>query len=132
MTERKPPGVTWDTWIDQQIRAGIEQGAFDNLPGQGKPIADIDRPHDELWWVKQKLRSEEVQLLPPVLAVKKELEIAREGIERASSEAQVREIVAAINEKIRTVNMHATEGPPSDLMPLDEETVVARWSETHG
>ena len=131
MTERKPPGVTWDTWIDQQIRAGIEQGAFDNLPGQGKPIADIDRPRDELWWVKQKLRSEELQLLPPVLAVKRELEIAREGIERASDEAQVREIVAGINEKIRTVNMHATEGPPSDLMPLDEEAVVARWNETH-
>ena len=38
MTERKPPGTSWETWIDAQIRVAREQGAFDNLPGAGKPI----------------------------------------------------------------------------------------------
>ena len=38
MTERKPPGTSWETWIEAQIRVAREQGAFDNLPGAGKPL----------------------------------------------------------------------------------------------
>ena len=38
MTERKPFGVSWETWIDRQIREGMERGEFDGLPGHGKPI----------------------------------------------------------------------------------------------
>ena len=65
MTERKPFGVTWETWIDRQVREGMERGEFDGLPGHGQPIADVDRPRDELWWVKQKLAREGVLVPPP-------------------------------------------------------------------
>lgn len=41
MTERKPPGTSWETWIEAQIRVAREQGAFDNLPGAGKPLPDL-------------------------------------------------------------------------------------------
>jgi hypothetical protein len=128
MTERKPAGVSWETWIDRQIRAGMERGEFDELPGHGKPLADVDRPRDELWWVRQKLQREGVSYLPPTLAVRKELDEAREQIAASSSEAEVREIVEAINVKIRRVNSQATAGPPSNLMPLDVEHVVADWT----
>jgi hypothetical protein len=37
MTNRKPPGTSWETWIDTQIRVAREQGAFDNLPGPASP-----------------------------------------------------------------------------------------------
>ncbi len=37
MTERKPPGTSWGTWIEAQIRVAREQGAFDNLPGPVNP-----------------------------------------------------------------------------------------------
>ena len=127
MTERKPAGVSWETWIDRQIRDGMERGEFDELPGHGKPLADVDRPHDELWWVRQKLQREGVSYLPPTLAVRKELDEARAQIAAASSEAEVREIVEAINVKIRRVNSQATAGPPSNVMPLDVEQVVADW-----
>ena len=53
MTERKPPGTSWESWIDQQIREAQEEGAFDNLPGAGKPLADLEAGHDPLWWVKK-------------------------------------------------------------------------------
>jgi hypothetical protein len=76
VTDRKPPGVNWETWIDRQIREGMERGDFDGLPGHGKPIADLDRPHDELWWVRDKLRREGVSYLPPTLALRKDLEDA--------------------------------------------------------
>ena len=74
MTGRKPPGVTWETWIDRQIRQGMENGDFDNLPGHGRPLPDLDVIHDEMWWVRKKLRREQVSFLPPTLAIRKELE----------------------------------------------------------
>jgi len=58
MTERKPPGVSFESWIDRQIREAMERGEFDNLPGAGKPIPDLDKATDELWWIRQKMRSE--------------------------------------------------------------------------
>ena len=38
MTERKPREITFTSWIDQQINAAAERGAFDDLPGAGKPL----------------------------------------------------------------------------------------------
>ncbi len=128
MTERKPFGVTWETWIDRQVREGMERGDFDGLPGQGQPLADVDQPRDELWWVKQKLAREGVSFLPPTLAVRKALDDALEQVAASSSEAEVRRIVDGINTRIRGVNSMATSGPPSNLMPLDVERVVRDWA----
>jgi Domain of unknown function (DUF1992) len=129
MTERKPPGASWETWIDRQVRVGMERGDFDDLPGHGQPIPDVDRPHDELWWVKQKLAREGVSFLPPTLALRKEVDDVREQIARAVSEAEVRRIVEEINTKIRRVNSQASSGPPSTLVPLPLEAMVAAWRE---
>jgi len=45
---------------EQRIRAAQEAGAFNGLSGAGKPIADLDRPFDELWWVRNWVRREGV------------------------------------------------------------------------
>ncbi len=127
MTQRKPPGASWESWVDQQIRAGIERGEFDNLPGKGAPLPGIDDHHDEDWWLKAKLRNERLSYLPPTLAIRKEVEEARQAIAVASTESVVRRIVADINERIRDINRRGAEGPPSTVMPLDEESVVAHW-----
>ena len=129
MTERKPPGVSWETWIDRQIREGIERGDFDGLPGHGKPLRGIDRPRDELWWVRDKLRREDVSYLPPALVLRKEVQDARTRIAAAADEATVREIVAGLNERIVAANSRATTGPPTTQAPLDVEQVVERWAE---
>jgi hypothetical protein len=71
MTDRKPPGVDFGTWVERKIREAAERGAFDNLPGAGKPIPDLDTPHDELWWIKRKLREEGLAHLPPTIALRK-------------------------------------------------------------
>ena len=124
---RKPPGASWESWIEQQIRQGVERGEFDNLAGKGKAIDGIDGHHDEDWWLKAKLRAERLSYLPPTLAVRKELEEAREAIAVAGREDVVRRIIADINQRIRDVNRRGAEGPPSTVMPLDEEAVVAKW-----
>jgi hypothetical protein len=127
MTERKPPGIGFQTWVERQIREAMERGEFDNLPGAGKPIPDLDKPHDELWWVKQKLRREHLSYLPPTLALRKEAEDALAAALQARSERQVRRILTAINRKIAEGNRTAASGPPLNLTPYDVDRVVGDW-----
>ena len=127
MTDRKPPGVGFRTWVERQIREAAERGAFDNLPGAGKPIADLDKPHDELWWVKEKLRRENLSYLPPTIALRREAEDALAAAYQARSEDQVRRIMADINARIVDGNRKAASGPPLNLMPFDVERVVRTW-----
>ncbi|QGV79165.1 DUF1992 domain-containing protein [Streptomyces ficellus] len=128
MTERKPPGVDFESFVDKQIREATERGEFRNLAGFGKPLADDSAPYDELWWVKGKLHREGVApVLPPALALRKEAEDALEAVGRAASEAEVRRIVAAVNEKITEAVRLPPPGPPLRLAPLDVEEQVRRW-----
>ena len=129
MTERKPSGVGFGTWVERQIREATARGDFDNLPGAGKPIAGLDGPHDELWWVKGKLRQEGFSWLPPTMVLRKQAEEALEAVTRAASEAEVRRIVADINTRIVESNRKAAPGPPLNLAPFDVEQVVGTWRE---
>ena len=125
--DRKPPGVSWESWIDRRIRAGQEAGAFDDLPGAGKPLPGLDGQHDDQWWVKQKLRREAVTVLPPAIELRKALEAALEQVGRCRSEDEVRVVIQDINDRIRSANRRGISGPPSTLMPLDVDEVVASW-----
>ena len=126
--ERPPHSEAhWESAVEKQIRDGMARGDFDNLPGQGKPLPGLDGSRDDDWWIKQKLKQEQLSYLPPALALRKEVEDARARIAAASSEADVREVLAAINARIREVNSRTIDGPTSTQMPLDVESVVARW-----
>lgn len=121
--------MTFETWIDRLIRDAQERGEFENLAGKGRPLPDLDRPRDPDWWNKALLAREGIASLPTTLRVRKELEDALRDIAASNDESEVREIVASINTRIRDTNRLASSGPPSNLMPLDEERVVRTWSE---
>lgn len=127
MTERKPPGISFESWADRQIREAEERGEFADLPGFGKPIPDLDRPYDDEWWVKEKMRREHLSYLPPALALRKEAEDALASVERAGSEQRVRQIIAEINEKIGAALRRPPPGPPLQLTPFDIEQVLTDW-----
>ena len=132
MTERKPANLSVSSWIELQIREAQERGEFDDLPGKGKPLTGLDGHHDELWWVRQWLAREGISYLPPALAIRREAEVVFEEIGGLSSEEAVRRVVGDLNDRIRQINrMPDLDGPPSTLMPLDVEAVVARWRTTH-
>src|SRR6476620_5110979 len=130
MTERKPPGTSWETWIDQQIRVAREQGAFDNLPGAGKPLPNLDQDYDLAVGVKQLVQREQLSILPPSLELLRKVEKELAAIEKLDDEATVRRRVAALNVEIAKVNATVVEGPPTCLSTLDVDKVVARWRRT--
>jgi hypothetical protein len=42
-----------ETYAERRIREAIEAGEFDDLPGAGEPIADVDGSYDPTWWVRK-------------------------------------------------------------------------------
>ncbi|MCX5404922.1 DUF1992 domain-containing protein [Streptomyces sp. NBC_00335] len=130
MTERKPPGVSFESFVDRQIRQAEASGEIENLPGFGKPLASLDAPYDELWWIKGKLHREGFAVLPPALALRKEAEDAREAIKAARTERQVRDLLTEINDKIRTALRRPPPGPPLHLREFDVEAELTHWRES--
>ncbi|MEU2877908.1 DUF1992 domain-containing protein [Streptomyces sp. NPDC007070] len=127
MTERKPPGVPFESWVEKEIRDAQGRGDFDRLPGAGKPLPD-DTTYDELWWVKRKMAREGLSvLLPPTLALRKEAEDALAAAHAAPSEPVVRRIIAEINTKILDMMLKPPPGPPLGLKRYDVEEVVREW-----
>ena len=125
MTERKPLGTSFEPWIEAQIRVAMEQGAFDNLPGAGKPLG---QDYDPDWWVKQLMQREQVSAaLPPSLELLRKVQTELAAIEKLDDAASVRRRVAALNAEIAKVNATVVEGPPTSLGTLDVDQVVARW-----
>ena len=108
----------------------MEQGAFDNLPGAGKPLPNLGQEYDPLWWVKQLAQREQLSMLPPSLELLRKVERELATIEKLPDEATVRRRIAALNVEIAKVNATVVEGPPTRLGTLDVDQVVARWRRT--
>jgi Domain of unknown function (DUF1992) len=129
MTERKPREISFTSWIDRQISEAQERGAFDNLPGAGKPLPR--RPPDTDAWLRDYLDREGVpaeEMLPVPLRLRKEAERVSDTLGEHRSEHEVREVVRDLNRRILEWR-RIPVGPPVVLRLVDEEAMVARWRE---
>jgi hypothetical protein len=116
------------TWVDLQVRQAMERGDFDDLPGAGKPLKMGDT-HDPNWWLKQLVERENVAVLPPSLALRKEDAELDETLDRLQTEAEVRRHVSDFNERVVAARYRLPVGPPLVTMPRDVEEAVAAWRE---
>src|SRR5262249_55979865 len=127
MTERKPPGRSWESWLDEQIAQARAEGAFDNLEGAGKPLADLDQGDDPDWWVKKLIAREKISVLPPSLELLRKVEAEMARVWTLGDEADVRGRVTALNGQISRANARMAEGPASRLAILDVDAIVEDW-----
>jgi len=133
MTERKPPGMSFTSWIDQQISEAQQRGAFDNLPGAGKPLPRRREADDGQAWLREYVRREggsTDELLPTPLKLRKEVERLAEDAPGMSSEQEVRDAAGELNRRIvawRRIPL----GPPVFVPLVNTEAMVARWREAH-
>jgi hypothetical protein len=133
MTERKPPGMSFTSWIDQQISEAKQRGAIDNLPGAGKTLPSRRESDDGQAWLRENLRREGVstdELLPAPLKLRKEIERLAEAAPGMSSEQEVRDVAGELNRRIvawRRIPL----GPPIFVPLVNTEDMVTRWREAH-
>jgi hypothetical protein len=127
MTQKKPPGVKWEEWTEGQIRNAQEEGQFDDLPNAGRPLPDLDKGYDPLWWVKNLIQRENVSALPPSLEIKRKVQRELDAIWQLRREEDVRAKVNAFNAEIARINRTAVFGPPTTQTLLDlERAAMAR------
>jgi Domain of unknown function (DUF1992) len=129
MTRRKPPTVSIPTWVERQIHEASAQGAFDNLPGAGQPLPNLGRSHDDLAWMAAYLKRENVEidaLLPPSLALAKEVEQLPMRLLRERSAARARSLIEDLNKRILRALAAPQIGPPLRARPVDVEAVLAQ------
>ncbi|MCK0091623.1 DUF1992 domain-containing protein [Rhodococcus sp. HNM0563] len=127
MTERKRPDVSFETWVERQIRVAQERGDFDNLPGAGKPIPN--HGNDEMWWLKTYLEREGLSgeaLLPPELQLRKEIERLPESVRTIPTERDVRRVVADLNRRVAACLL-SPERLPVPLHKVDVDDVLETW-----
>jgi len=127
--------VHWyESSIERQLREAAERGEFDNLAGAGKTLSDHGREYDDDWWVKDWLQREGATagVIPPTLALRRDVEDLEAKVDRLRTEREVRDHVTDLNERIRKARVGLMDGPPVVLPPLDPETVVASWRERRG
>src|SRR5215469_10632561 len=129
MTERKPQGMSFRSWIDQQISEATERGAFDNLPSTGKPLRGRGESDDPDAWVLDWVRREGVpteELLPTPLRLRKQSARLAGCVAEFGSEQEVRDAVAELNEQIMEWR-RLPIGPPIFVPLVDSDAMVGKW-----
>ena len=138
VTKRRPSAATTaravQSWVDQTIDQAQRQGAFDDLPGAGKPLRDVDTRTDPDWWVKSLIQREQLDLtgaLPGVMQLRREKATYPQSLFPLPDEATVREVVADFNERVLADRRRPHAGPtsPPVVGRLDAEEMVRAWRE---
>jgi DnaJ-like protein len=134
MTERKPQGMSFTSWIDQQIRDAERRGLFEDLPGAGKPL-DMKPSGGDYGqaWVRDYALREGVaaeEFLPTPLRLLREAERLAEVVPEMRSEQEVREAVSDINRRIVDWRK-IPEGPPLFVRLVNKDEMTALWRAAH-
>ena len=88
--------------VERSIREAMARGEFDDLPGAGKPLPDIDRQYDPDWWARRYLEQMKAQDAADDVrrSITRELPLLRTMGDRAAAQARADElntVVAEVN-----------------------------------
>jgi DnaJ-like protein len=131
VTDRKPPGVSFETWVERQIGQAQERGDFTGLRGAGKPLPAWDPDETAYDWAIAKARREGIrpaEMLPPGLALRRERDELPERVAGLPSEGAVRAVAEDYNAR---VEVFWRQPQPSRWSPVpglaDVEALVEGW-----
>jgi len=120
--------VHHESAVERTIREAIERGEFDDLPGKGKPLPQLEDPRED-WWIRGYVRREGVPsdaLLPTGVQLRKEVERLPETVRDLPSEQAVRAVVAALNARVAAY-VRTPEGPVLPVRRPDPDELVTTW-----
>ncbi len=131
MTERKPPGMSFESWVEHQISRGLERGDFDDLPGKGQPLK-LPEVHDPNWWIKSYVQREGIDtsaLVHPTIALRREADTFPESLAELTTEEQVRAVLDDFNRRVVAEWRRPLTGPslPVVARQVAVEPMIDRW-----
>lgn len=120
-------------WVDQQVRAAMARGEFDDLPFAGKPLPHIDPAAEPDWWLKRFIEREQITgVLPEALQLRKDDAALRTELDALRSERAVREAVEEFNRRVVAARRQLQGGPPVITALRDIDAEVDAWRERRG
>lgn len=132
MTERKPKSMSFESWIDRQIRDADERGVFDDLPGKGKPLnikpTAGDGDFGQAWARDYALREgvPPEEFLPTPLRLRREIERLADVVPDMRSEQEVRDAVSDINRRVLQWRKIPV-GPPVPVRLVNKDEMLTLW-----
>ena len=131
MTERKPPGMSFETWVDTQITRSMARGISSVWPVRASRsrTATGRRPatSGSLAKARRKENWTPAAMLPPGLALRKEREGLPARAERLTSEAEVRALAEDYNARVQAFWRRPQESRWSPLPGLAEVESLVEW-----
>lgn len=125
---RRPEDQT--LWVDQQIRAAMARGEFDDLPSAGKPLPHIDAAADPDWWLRQFIERENITgVLPEALQLRKDDAALDAQLDALRSEESVRTALEDFNRRVVAARRQLQGGPPVVTPLRDVEAEIVAWRE---
>jgi hypothetical protein len=115
---------------EQRIRKAIENGAFDNLEGSGKPILLEDET-----WIPEDLRPvyrvlKNAGCIPPELELRKEVLSLGELIHTLDDDRARMKKIRELNFKLLKLNEMRKRPLDLDRLPEYEEKIVRKFTDT--
>ena len=123
--------MEYETALDRAIREAAERGAFDDLPGAGKPLP-MRNTGDPDWWLKDLMVREGItgsELLPPAVALRREADGFPESLRDLPDEAAVRRVLEDFNARVEADwrRPGIGKGTPLVARRVDVDALVAEW-----
>ena len=107
-----------DAIVERKVAEARENGYFDNLPGAGKPIADLDTQRQAGWWGERFAKQERHQMLRDELAGS--IRRAIPAMQRATGDDRMA-LLADLNTRIDGYNRITT------VTPLPHVDAATAW-----
>lgn len=116
--------------IETALQQAIRQGAFDDLPGAGKPIPGLGDHQDPDWWIRRKIETEQLHGLgPAALTLRVENLDLPERLDALSAEREVREVLEDFNTRVIEARRQLLGGPPVVTPTRDIDAEVTAWQD---
>lgn len=117
-------------YVETAIQIAIRQGAFDDLPGAGKPIEGLGTHHDPDWWIRRKIETENLTGLgPPAILLRNEDRALDGELDRLGREDDVRAMLEDFNRRVVDARRQLLGGPPVVTKTRDVDAEVKAWRE---
>lgn len=120
----KPKHQSWESVAEERIRSAYDAGEFAQLAGFGKPLPGIDDPLDDLWWVRKKLKEEELSVSAPGTEIRTDIERTLARVAKLATETEARGQLLLLNERIRQSNRRLIGHPNGTVMELDVDGIL--------